>query len=207
MMAALSETRPAAAPVLRRAPAAAGGRCSCGGTVGPDGMCDKCRQRAQRQAASAGATPALAPPAVHDVLRRPGAPLDGRVRSAMEPRFGHGFGDVRVHADGAAADSARAVSAHAYTVGPRIVFGAGRYAPGTPSGDRLIAHELAHVVQQRGSAPAIQHQLEIGAVDDPAERQADAAADQVMRGGRAEVRPGSAGTSLARQPAPSPAPS
>ena len=68
-----------------------------------------------------------------------------------EARFGHDFSSVRVHTDGRAAESARAVSANAYTVGSDVVFGAGRYAPATTEGSRLLAHELAHTVQQRGA--------------------------------------------------------
>jgi len=93
----------------------------------------------------------------------------------MEPRFGHDFSHVRVHADEQAAESARAVNALAYTVGRDIVFGRGRYAPGSTEGRRLLAHEMAHVVQQ-GSHGQLQAELEVGAVDDPLEREADAAA-------------------------------
>lgn len=88
------------------------------------------------------------PPIVHDVLRSPGQPLDAEMRAFMEPRFGHDFSQVRVHADAQAAESARAVSALAYTVGRDVVLGAGKYAPRTNVGLRLMAHELAHVVQQ-----------------------------------------------------------
>jgi hypothetical protein len=171
----------AAAPVLRR-------KCACGGTPGPAGECEQCRRkRLQRSASAAG--PAVAPPVVHDVLRSPGAPLDASVRAEMEPRFRHSFADVRVHADGRAAESARAVGAHAYAVGSHVVFGAGRYAPGSAEGKRLVAHELAHVVQQRGAPSSIQPKLEIGAANDPAEREADAAAARAMAGGAAEVAP------------------
>ncbi len=68
----------------------------------------------------------------------------------MEPRFGHDFGNVRIHTDNRAAESARSVNALAYTVGDDVVFDAGAYRPGTESGRRLIAHELTHVVQQSG---------------------------------------------------------
>ena len=95
---------------------------------------------------------AVAPPIVHDVLSSPGQPLDPATRSFMEPRFGHNFSGVRVHTDGRAAASARDVSANAYTVGRNVVFGAGRFAPETHEGRRLIAHELTHVVQQSGSS-------------------------------------------------------
>ena len=69
----------------------------------------------------------------------------------MGQRFGHDFSRVRVHSGGAAEQSARDVNANAYTVGHNIVFGAGRFAPGTHEGRRLIAHELTHVVQQSGA--------------------------------------------------------
>lgn len=82
-----------------------------------------------------------------------GVPLSREARSYFEPRFGHDFSRVRVHADGDAADGARAVRARAYTVGRDIVFGSGEYAPATTEGKRLLAHELTHVVQQE-SVPA-----------------------------------------------------
>jgi outer membrane protein OmpA-like peptidoglycan-associated protein len=74
----------------------------------------------------------------------------------MEQRFGADFSGVRVHDDARAAESARAVDAHAYTVGSDLVFGAGRWAPGTAAGDRLLAHELAHTLQQGGVARRLQ---------------------------------------------------
>src|SRR6185369_2249057 len=94
-----------------------------------------------------------APPAVHQALRRPGNPLDASTRSRMESRFGHNFGSVRVHHDSLADQSARSVHADAYTVGPNVVFASGKYSPATPAGQRLLAHELTHVLQQRATAP------------------------------------------------------
>jgi hypothetical protein len=91
---------------------------------------------------------------VHKTIRAPGQSLDASTRGFMEARFGHDFSGVRVHTDGEAAESAKAVRAHAYTVGQNIVFADGRYAPGTDAGKQLIAHELAHVVQQGAEAPA-----------------------------------------------------
>ncbi len=76
----------------------------------------------------------------------------------MEQRFGHDFSRVRVHTDPAAQHSAREVNAHAYTVGHNLVFGAGQFAPETPTGRHLIAHELTHTLQQGESARAIQRQ-------------------------------------------------
>lgn len=81
-----------------------------------------------------------------------GQSLDEGTRSFMESRFGRDFGHVRVHTGGGAAESARSIKALAYTVGSDIVFGAGRYSPHLDSGRRLIAHELAHTVQQGGTA-------------------------------------------------------
>jgi hypothetical protein len=71
----------------------------------------------------------------------------------MEPRFGHDFGEVRVHSDEKAAESARTLNALAYTVGRDVVFGTRQYAPETGTGRRLLAHELMHVVQQGQGAP------------------------------------------------------
>jgi hypothetical protein len=129
-------------------------RCACGGTPGPDGECADCkRRRLQRHATGAG--PGRAPPIVHDVLRSPGRPLEPSVRGEMEARFGHDFSRVRVHTNGRAAESARALNANAYTVGRDVVFGEGRYEPASADGTRLLAHELTHVVQQGAvSAPA-----------------------------------------------------
>ncbi len=77
----------------------------------------------------------------------PGHPLDFPARSFFECRFGYDFSQVRVHADAKAAEMARSVNALAYTVGRDVVFGEGQLSPGTHAGDRLIAHELAHVVR------------------------------------------------------------
>jgi hypothetical protein len=89
-----------------------------------------------------------APPSVERALMGSGQPLEPERRRDMERRFGHDFTAVRVHADSAANASARDIGAQAYTAGADIVFAAGSYVPGTQDGQRLIAHELAHVVQQ-----------------------------------------------------------
>lgn len=87
-----------------------------------------------------------------------GAPLEAAALGFMERRFGRDFRGVRVHADSRGAAAARAVQAEAFTLGRDIVFNAGRYRPSSPDGRRLIAHELAHVVQQGAGlgAPAVQ---------------------------------------------------
>ncbi|MEN8175528.1 MAG: DUF4157 domain-containing protein [Pseudomonadota bacterium] len=97
----------------------------------------------------------VAPPSVTATLRRPGEPLPDATRAFFEPRFGHDFSRVRVHHDAQAAASARAVSAQAYTVGDHLVFAGGRYAPYGHSGRALLAHELAHVVQQSSAAKPV----------------------------------------------------
>jgi Domain of unknown function (DUF4157) len=93
------------------------------------------------------------PPATGEVSHAPGQPLDTATRAFMESRFGRDFSRVRVHTGGDAAASARAVGARAYTYGSDVFFGAGQYSPGTYEGRGLLAHELAHVVQQRAPAP------------------------------------------------------
>ena len=102
-------------------------------------------QRDQQNTSSASPS---APPIVDEVLGGSGQPLDSSTRAFMEPRFGHDFGNVRVHVGARAAASARSVNALAYTVGHDIVFSDGAFATDDPSGRSLLAHELAHVVQQ-----------------------------------------------------------
>ena len=87
-------------------------------------------------------------------LRGGGQPLPESVRARFEPRFGQDFGGVRVHTGAQAAQVARSVNARAFTVGKDVAFGAGQYSPDTDSGQRLLAHELTHVIQQTGAAPA-----------------------------------------------------
>ncbi|HEU4596991.1 MAG TPA: DUF4157 domain-containing protein [Pyrinomonadaceae bacterium] len=123
---------------------------------------------------------------VGEVLAGAGRPLEATVRRDMERRFGQDFSGVRVHSDRQAARSADALEAQAYTVGSHIVFGAGLYQPHSTAGGRLLAHELAHVVQQKGqSAAPPQTQLKVSTPGDAGEREADAAAEAVMRGQRA----------------------
>jgi len=112
------------------------------------------------------------------VLRSAGTPLDAATRAFMEPHFGHDFSHVRVHADGAAARSASAIGAAAYTAGSHVAFGAAHYAPATEAGRKLIAHELAHVVQQitAGGGWNRAQPRDVGPVDGAHEAQAEQAA-------------------------------
>lgn len=118
--------------------------CACGAT------CSKCESnpvQTQRVGSSEGAQTA-APPIVDEALRSSGQPLDPEARAFMEPRFGRDFSQVRVHTDGKAGSASRSIQALAYTAGRDIVFAPNQYSPQTERGKRLLAHELAHVVQQ-----------------------------------------------------------
>jgi hypothetical protein len=120
------------------------------------------------------------PPVVREVLRSPGQALDPGTRAFMEPRFGYDFSRVRVHADARAAESARAVDALAYTVGPHVVFGRRQYAPQTGEGQRLLAHELAHVVQQQSLPETSSSRLAVGEPASETEQEAAQAANQAL---------------------------
>ena len=116
----------------------------------------------------------------------------------MEPRFGHDFSRVRIHADARAADAASAVGASAFTVGSDVVFGADQHRPRTSDGSRLLAHELAHVVQQATPSSTAGSELRISN-DLALEKEADAAAARVTGSESASVHLGTAETGLQRQ--------
>lgn len=97
-----------------------------------------------------------APPSISRVLSSSGRPLESTLRTDMEQRFGYDFSTVRIHSGSTAAQSAQDVNAHAYTVGHNIVFSEGGFALGTYEGQRLLAHELTHVVQQSSSTASVQ---------------------------------------------------
>lgn len=111
-----------------------------------------------------------------------GRPLDATTRAEFEPRFGSDLGGVRVHAGPAAAQAASAVKARAFTVGQEVVFGTDAYAPATPSGRRLLAHELTHTVQQRSQSGYAAAPLGLSHSSDAAEQEADHVADRVVEG-------------------------
>jgi hypothetical protein len=149
-----------------------GGKCACGRSHQHDGgECAECRRKrlqAQRQTS----------PVMPE--RDSGRPLDPGSRSFMESRFGHDFGRVRIHSD---AQSTRALSAQAYTVGEDIVFAPGRFTPQHPAGQELLAHELVHVVQNRqGGGASAGRPSGVSQPGDKLERQADWIAGLVMSG-------------------------
>ncbi len=146
-----------------------------------------------------GAVPRVSPAVQRRIesLHGGGQPLSRREREFFEPRFGQDFSNVRLHTDAHAAESAREVRAHAYTLGSDIVFAEGRFAPGTADGMGLLAHELVHVVQQRGaSATAMQPMLAVNSPGGADEVEADTVARQVMSGADrimpVQSRPGAA---------------
>jgi hypothetical protein len=205
--------RPAAGP-------AAGRKASPGGAAVPPPLTAGTLHAAQRGAGNAAVTAMVARRArsgtaeeerdhgardhgVHDILRSPGRPLAAPVRQDMESRFGTDFSDVRMHTGPAAARSARAIGAHAYTSGSHVVIGDG-------GGDtHTLAHELTHVVQQRqGPVSGTDNGAGLS-VSDPSdrfEREAEANAHRVMSGSRparsgtGTVAPGSPWTDESGEP-------
>jgi hypothetical protein len=158
--------------------------------------------QAQPSSRSAPAAESPDPSASLRGLQGGGASLPAEVRAFFEPRFGSDFSSVRVHDHDRAAEAARSLQARAFTLGRDVVFGAGEYAPATPAGRRLLAHELTHVVQQSSAgfaAPAMA--LRVGPADDGYEREAEAVADAVMAGGPAGPI-AAAGPSVQRRASP-----
>jgi hypothetical protein len=158
----------APAPHVGAAPAAVARCADCT----PGRPCPRCQEEAR---ARGEAIPIQARPAGGGALALPastgryvstlpgrGQPLPPAERGFFERRFGRDFGGVRVHTDGEAAQSAAGVRAQAYTVGSHIVFGAGRWQPGSAAGRHLIAHELTHTVQQAAGGARLNRQCDPG---------------------------------------------
>ncbi len=194
--AAISDINPVPGVVLQRA-------CACGQHTG-GGECESCQQKGatlQRAAISPVPANSRVSAIVNDVLSGPGQPLDAATRTYFEPRFGHDFSQVRVHSDSQAAESARSVNALAYTVGRDVVFGAGQFQPGTTHGNKLLAHELTHTIQQRGQS-SLQGKLEVGPANDRYEQEADQQALAVSESRQAAVPSPSTAALIQRQTAP-----
>ena len=157
-------------------------KCDCGHHTVAGGGCSECEKKKgmlQRRTSSSEAIREV-PPIVHDVLRSPGQPLDESMRAFMEPRFSHDFSRVRVHTDARAAESAQAVNALAYTVGTHVVFQPAHYETATSDGRKLIAHELAHVVQQHDAPGELAFGSRVSQPVDAAETEADRMAEAVV---------------------------
>ena len=189
-------SRRAAAPELpalrhRAGLAASSGRlqrsaaCPCGGS------CPRCRD------AMADGGGALA-----DAARSSGTPLRADIRSRFEASLDADLSSVRVHTGSASAAANEAVAARAYTLGRDVHFNAGQYRPEDPGGLRLLAHEVAHTVQQAGATPARQHApLQVSMPGDAAEAAAERAAEAMLATRPAPALPAPATAGVQRQPA------
>jgi hypothetical protein len=182
------------APVLQRAQRLYGNRasqqivnrartlqrqCACSGT------CPKCHEEEEQRALQRSSR-SPAPAEFDGIPATPGEPLDPATRQPLEAHFGADLDGVRVHTGAEVADSADRLDALAYTSGRDIYFAAGMYAPASSSGRRLLAHEVAHVVQQSsGKEPGVATKsasVKIGAPDDSLETEAEQEADEFMSG-------------------------
>ena len=189
-----------AARTTERAPPLASGREASGPS---GGVLDVQRSAGNRAASELVRSPSTVgggalPASVRSVLSSGGRPLDPATRDYMESRLGHDLGDVRLHTDARAAESARDVQALAYTVGQDIVLGASGDAPASQRGLALLAHELAHTIQQRGSGGPPPSADRHSAV----ESSASAAARTVGSGGRLSSALPTSGVGLACAPVP-----
>jgi hypothetical protein len=173
----LAARLPRGGAVLRR-------QCACGQHSPGGGECQSCadqRQKAARMPLGPGGE-GLAPPIVHDALHSSGHALDQGTRQFLEPRFGRDFSGVRIHAGERAAEAARAVNARAFTVGQSIVLGQG-HSLASPSGLQLVAHELAHTLQQeRATTPSPGEPIEVGRGDHPTEHEAEEFSQAALSG-------------------------
>jgi hypothetical protein len=156
--------------------------CACGGT------CGSCRAAANAfdgrrsiiQGAGGGDRSRWPAPSDVQSSLGPGTPLPPLLAARFSSSFGRDFSDVRLHSS---TPKASELGAHAFTVGNHVGFAPGLFRPGTPGGDRLIAHELTHVVQQSGGKGQVQA---AGAGHDHYEREADRTAETVTSGGRVD---------------------
>jgi hypothetical protein len=158
----------------------------------------------QRYAGQATEGTETAPASVDRVLASLGRPMEPVLRQDMEQRFGRDFSQVRVHSGTAAEQSARDVNAHAYTVGHKIVFGAGQFAPGTHEGRRLIAHELTHFLQQMNAART--GEIELAESNNALGKKADTVAPQPYYGSTLDATAAGTRLVLSRKDKQPPAP-
>lgn len=165
-------------------------KCECGGTCGSCGDEKKIQRKGEGSISHA---PSEVAPAIQ--RSGEGSALDHGTRSFMESGFGYDFGGVRVHADSGAAQASRGLRAQAFTMGRDIYFASGRYQPQTHDGQRLLAHELTHVVQQdSGAASGNMSKSLVSEPGDVFEREADATAERIVGGGSASSSAISAGS-------------
>lgn len=164
----------------------------CGAHPCPPSGCRQDEPQLSRTASGQAAD--VAPPIVNEVIGAPGAPLPAALYREMSAQFGYDFSGVRLHTGARAAESVDSVQARAYTVGQHIVLGRSMPDPVSAHGKRIMAHELAHVVQQPAAVPTAELP-----VSDPADAAELEAADLATR-----VTPSSAALSVQRDPDPQP---
>ncbi|MBX3154809.1 MAG: DUF4157 domain-containing protein [Deltaproteobacteria bacterium] len=162
------------------------------------------RRKIMRKAAASGGGEATASPggatswsfgdAINAGIHGGGHALPDTLRTRFETSLGTDLGGVRVHTDGAAAQAASAYSARAFATGNDVVMGAGQYQPDTQQGQWLLAHEVAHTVQQRGAATGPQMKKEVSERGDACEVEADRAASAMVVGAPAQVSAAGGGT-------------
>jgi hypothetical protein len=142
------------------------------------------QRKAERDAngVAAGADAAIA-----SASSSSGMSLPVPIQRKFEASLGTDLSSVRVHTGGESQAAASAVGAKAYTMGQDVHFGAGHYDPTSSAGEHLLAHEVAHTVQQQGGTPTRQNKLEVSAPQDAAEHEADRAADAMVSGASASV--------------------
>lgn len=165
------------------------------------------REMLFRRLDGAGNVEANAADLVSQARATPGAPLDAGSQAMLDMAL-CGRGDVsrvRVHDDARSHAAARAVGARAFAIGSDIYFAAGQYDPTSKAGQHLIAHEVAHTLQQEGAAPHVRRKRAISAPGDACEREADAFADAVVAGAPAPALRASADAALLRKESPAPA--
>ena len=145
--------------------------------------------------------PAMVDPsaALASTLGSSGAPLPAQARARFETSLGADLGAVRVHTGAGSADAAAGLGARAFAVGNDVHFGAGQYRPDDPFGMHLLAHEVAHTVQQQGASAGPQRSALVSVPGDAAEVEADHAADAMVRG-EAFAISASGGAVIARSP-------
>jgi hypothetical protein len=163
-------------------------KCICDGNAEAGGECAECQakeQMIQRQATN-NDFPAFLPPSVAEAMQSgSGDPLAKPARLQMENALGADLGDVRVHTESQAARAARDLNAEAFTFGQDIFFGAGTFQPEKPEGQKLLAHELTHTVQQKGNDSLQANSaggVTISQPGEPQEVEAEAVAQRVMMG-------------------------
>jgi hypothetical protein len=178
-------------PVLRQPPMLQR-KCGCGQHVS-SGECEECKKKKEpgetgdpllRRSATGRRPINEVSSSVHNAIRYQGQPLDRPTRSRLESSFHCDLSKVRVHADESAARAAREIDARAFTLGQNIWFGGNEFSPRSAGGFHLLAHEVAHTIQQGTQTPVVQRSIAVGAVDDPAEAAADRAADAAAVSGK-----------------------